>query len=147
VKLNIYQFSKSSFLKEIFLTLFLISFVFSCSQNNKSKVLDRKSITFKDTIINLGEIPHNKDTSTFFTFKNTSPSPVKIKDIKSSCGCTIPKWYDDEIAPNDEARINVIYNADRPGKFKRDILVVFHGNIAPQRLSIKGEVDYLYLFE
>ena len=46
-----------------------------------------------------------------FTFKNTGSEPMIISNAKGSCGCTVPSWPKEPIAPGDEGEINVKFNS------------------------------------
>ena len=48
-------------------------------------------IEFKSETIDYGEIAKGSDGVRVFEFTNTGTAPLVISDVKSSCGCTIPK--------------------------------------------------------
>ena len=65
-------------------------------------------IEFKNETIDYGEIEKGSDGVRVFEFTNNGDAPLVISDVKSSCGCTIPKKPEDPIT--------VISNADTPTK-------------------------------
>lgn len=77
-----------------------------------------------------------------FEFTNTGDAPLIIKDVKSTCGCTVPSWPKEPIAPGKSGKIEVKYNMN-PGPIRKTITVqsnaVNHtdGVVA---LKLKGEV-------
>ena len=87
-----------------------------------------------------------------FTFKNTSTFPVKLLDVKASCGCTTPKWSKDVVMPGATGIITASYGtANRPGKFDKTITVRAakveangtvkdSNNVDMKILRIKGDV-------
>ena len=61
---------------------------------------------------------------TEFTFVNTSPQAIMIKDVRASCGCTTPTYSREPIAPNKEGRISVAFNArGQRGHFNKTVTI------------------------
>lgn len=77
-----------------------------------------------------------------FELQNTGNAPLLIRDVKPSCGCTIPEWPEDPIKPGETAEINVRFNtAGKLGKQKKAVTV--YTNMDPngmQVLYLVGEV-------
>ncbi|PZR09480.1 MAG: hypothetical protein DI539_21930 [Flavobacterium psychrophilum] len=77
-----------------------------------------------------------------FEFTNTGDAPLIIKDVKSSCGCTVPSWPKEPIAPGKSGKIEVKYNMI-PGPIRKTITVqsnaVNHAD-GVVALKLKGEV-------
>ncbi|QZE15970.1 DUF1573 domain-containing protein [Halosquirtibacter laminarini] len=42
---------------------------------------------------NFGELKINQKANYIYLFINTGNTPVIILIVKTSCGCTVPKWY------------------------------------------------------
>lgn len=58
--------------------------------------------------------------STDFRLVNTGNEPLIIYAARASCGCTIPSYTKEPIAPRDTATIKVVYDpAGRPGNLTR----------------------------
>jgi uncharacterized protein YabE (DUF348 family) len=64
---------------------------------------------------------------------------LKLDNVSASCGCTIPEWNRDEIAPGATAVIKVGYNAAAEGAFSKPVTISYNGN-QTKVLTIKGEV-------
>lgn len=76
-----------------------------------------------------------------FNFTNTGNEPIVIKNVRTSCGCTVPEYTEEPIAPKASGTIKVTFNPmGRPGKFNKSIYV--YTNTDPERsiLRIMGEV-------
>ena len=77
-----------------------------------------------------------------FEFTNTGDAPLIIKDVRSTCGCTVPTKPTEPIMPGKTGKIDVKYNMN-PGPIRKTITVesnainVEDGRVA---LKIKGEV-------
>lgn len=97
----------------------------------------------KDNTIDYGKVTKEEDNGLrVFEFTNTGNQPLLIKDVKSSCGCTVPSFSKDPIMPGKTGKIEVKYNMN-PGPIRKTITVecnavnVDEGRVA---LKIKGEV-------
>ncbi len=100
-------------------------------------------IEFKEETINYGDVYKGIDSGKrTFEFTNTGDVPLIIKDAKSSCGCTIPSFSKEPIAPGKTGIIEVQYNMN-PGPISKTITVESNavnkenGMVA---LRIKGNV-------
>ena len=80
-------------------------------------------IEFKEETINYGEVEKGKDDGIrIFEFTNTGNEPLLIKNVKSSCGCIVPEWPKEPIAPGAKSQIKVQYNMN-PGPISKTITV------------------------
>lgn len=118
-------------MKTIF-TLFCIAFF--------SFAINAQEFKFDTKIIDYGKIDKNADGVRTFTFTNIGDQPLIIKDIKSSCGCTIPEKPKKPILPNEKGTIKVSYNTKIIGGFSKSITIL--SNVKEERtiLKIKGFV-------
>ncbi len=100
-------------------------------------------IEFKEETINYGEVEKGKDNGIrVFEFTNTGDEPLYIKNAKSSCGCTVPEWPKDPIAPGGKGQIKVQYNMN-PGPISKTITIETNAINKPNGmipLRIKGTV-------
>ena len=100
-------------------------------------------IEFKEETINYGEVEKGKDDGIrVFEFTNTGDAALIIKNAKSSCGCTVPEWPKEPIAPGKKGKIKVQYNMN-PGPISKTITI--ESNAVNQQngmvaLRIKGNV-------
>lgn len=76
-----------------------------------------------------------------FQFKNTGNQPVKITQVKASCGCTTPAWTKELVMPGDSGFIKAQYNPrNRPGNFKKSLQVSSNAKNGYETLFIEGFV-------
>lgn len=122
-------------MKHLITVLFigLISF----SVNAQDKVA---KIEFKDTTIDYGTIEKGADGVRVFEFTNTGDAPLIISNVKSSCGCTVPKKPDGPIAPGETGEIQVKYDTNRVMPIRKTITVTSNAETPTVALKIKGEV-------
>ena len=71
------------------------------------------TISFKDTEFHFGTLLEGEKTVYTFIVENTGGAPLKIKEIRSTCGCTSTNYTEDEIAPG--ARGEVTLELDTEG--------------------------------
>lgn len=97
-------------------------------------------ITFKEDTIDYGTITKGSDGLRVFHFTNTGDAPLVISNVKSSCGCTIPKKPSGPIAPGESSTIEVKYDTNRVGPIRRTITVISNADEPTVGLKITGEV-------
>ena len=104
-------------MKRLLFILVLIMSGFSTKAQTGAK------IEFKEETINYGNVFKGEDSGKrVFEFKNTGDMPLIIKDVKSSCGCTVPTKPNEPILPGKTGVIEVQYNMN-PGPISKTITV------------------------
>jgi len=98
------------------------------------------SIVFKNLEYDFGVLDYNAEAIAVFTFKNITKKPVKLTNVRASCGCTGTEWPREEIAKKKKGEITVTYNSKIVGKFNKTVYVYVEGIDNPIQLVIKGEV-------
>lgn len=106
----------------------------------KPKDTNAPAFEFVTEVIDYGKIALNADGVRTFKFKNVGKSPLVINDIKSGCGCTVPKKPAGPIMPGDSGEIEVKYDTNRPGGFSKSITLVSNADEPLKMLQIKGIV-------
>ena len=99
------------------------------------------TIDFVSKVVDYGIIEHNSDGARKFVFTNNGTEPLLIKNAKGSCGCTVPTWPREAIAPGATAEIGVKYATNRVGKFTKTITLTTNASKKPVILTVKGEVN------
>lgn len=59
-----------------------------------------------------GEITEGDKVNFDFKFKNTGKVPLIISNASASCGCTVPEYSKDPVAPGGEGFIKVSFNSE-----------------------------------
>lgn len=89
------------------------------------------SIVFEEEFHNFGEIAEGEVVNHVFTFTNEGDGPLIISNASGSCGCTVPQWPRQPIAPGESGEIKVSFNSSgRAGK--QDKRVTLTTNAVPQ---------------
>lgn len=97
-------------------------------------------IEFKTDTIDYGTIEKGSDGVRVFEFTNTGTAPLIVSDVKSTCGCTVPKKPDAPIMPGQTGEISVKYDTNRVNPIRKTITVTSNADTPTVALKIKGEV-------
>ncbi|GEQ85676.1 hypothetical protein ULMS_11840 [Patiriisocius marinistellae] len=97
-------------------------------------------ITFKSDTVDYGEIAKGSDGVRVFEFTNTGDAPLIVSDVKSSCGCTVPKKPEGPVAAGASGKIEVKYDTNRVGPIRKTVTVYSNADEPIKALKIKGEV-------
>lgn len=73
------------------------------------------SIQFEETTYNFGTVKDGDKVKHIYKFKNTGKAPLIISDAKGSCGCTVPDWPREPIAPGKSGEIKVEFDSKNKG--------------------------------
>ncbi|MBS7787365.1 DUF1573 domain-containing protein [Flavobacterium sp. CYK-55] len=96
---------------------------------------------FESETIDYGTLPHNADGKREFVFVNNGTKPLIITNATGSCGCTVPSFPKEPIAPGAKAIIGVKYATDRVGAFTKTVTVTSNAEgQASKVLTIKGTI-------
>jgi hypothetical protein len=97
--------------------------------------------TFEVDQHHFGVITQGEKVSYSFKFKNTGKAPLIISSANASCGCTVPEYTKDPVAPGDEGHINVTYNSDgKAGMESKTVTLIANTIPNTKVLTISAEV-------
>ena len=97
-------------------------------------------ISFVSETVDYGTIAKNSDGKREFTFTNTGNTPLIITSAQGSCGCTVPTYPKEPIAPGAKGTISVKYATDRVGAFSKTVTLTTNATTPSTVLTIKGNV-------
>jgi hypothetical protein len=119
----------------VFMTLFFNFLSFSQLIENGPK------IEFKNEEHDYGNIKYAADGTCSFEFTNSGNAPLLISDAKGSCGCTVPTYSKEPIAPGAKGSITVTYDTKRPGPITKSVTIMSNALNEPTKvIRIKGMV-------
>ncbi|RDK84683.1 DUF1573 domain-containing protein [Marinirhabdus gelatinilytica] len=96
---------------------------------------------FKTETIDYGKVAKGSDGVRVFEFTNVGDQPIVVTDVKSSCGCTIPKKPKGAVNPGETGQIEVKYDTqNKVGPIRKTITVYSNASEPVKALKIKGEV-------
>lgn len=98
-------------------------------------------IEFEKETVDYGTIDQYSDGFREFKFTNTGNEPLVISAAKGSCGCTVPSFPKEPIAPGASNVIKVKYDTKRVGKFGKSVTLQSNAINEPTKVvRIKGDV-------
>lgn len=121
-----------------------VGFISSKPQTTQAvSTLQEKAPIIKfDTLeAHFGEITQGDVFEYDFIFKNTGSAPLVITNAKGSCGCTVPVWPREPIAPGQKGKIAVKFNsAGKMGTQNKTVTLSTNASPKPVTLFVKGVV-------
>lgn len=112
--------------------------------SNNEVALDKNGspeMTFNETEYDFGNINQGDKVAHTFVFTNTGKSPLIIKDAKGSCGCTVPEYPKEPIAPGKKGKIHVEFDSNgKSGTQNKSVTLTTNMTPAQKMLYIKANV-------
>ncbi len=102
---------------------------------------DGASMLFDSDTVDYGTIAHNGEPKREFSFVNNGNKPLIISAAQGSCGCTVPSYPKEPIAPGARGVIGVRYDTNRAGPFTKTITLTTNAATPSKVLTIKGTVQ------
>jgi len=146
-------------MKKIVVFVGLIAFVslLSCKENVTNKIKKENlevaknrdykqnegaaKLNFDRLEHDFGKITQGDVVETTFTFKNTGLNDLIITNATSTCGCTVPEWPKQPIAPGAEESIKVKFNsAGKSNKVTKTITLTTNTANGKESVVIKTEI-------
>ena len=106
----------------------------------ESRTTNGPVMSFESVEVDYGIIQQNAEPDREFHFTNTGDAPLIISNAKGSCGCTVPEWPKEPIAPGASNIIKVRYATNRIGAFSKTVTLTTNEADGQHVLRIKGEV-------
>ena len=97
-------------------------------------------ISFEKEVHDYGVMEQNGNGQCEFVFTNTGTEPLLITNARGSCGCTVPEWPREPIAPGASSAIKVKYDTKRIGLINKSVTITSNGETSTKIIRIKGEV-------
>ena len=102
-------------------------------------------ISFKKPVCDLGEVGQGTKNTCEFRFTNTGRGPLKITNVRRTCGCTVFELDRKEYAPGEAGVVKVSYTAGRAtAPMQKNIYVSTNDKENPKvKLTIKARAVQL----
>ncbi len=142
--------------KSILILAVLSAFAFtSCKEKASDKVneenvaaaADRDAeatkfpvMTFQESEFDFGTIDKGTNVEHEFTFTNTGDAPLVIVNATSSCGCTVPEYSKEAVAPGEQGQLLVKYNGSGVNQVSKTVTIVANTKNGKETLKIKAFV-------
>jgi hypothetical protein len=99
------------------------------------------TMTFEETEFSFGTITDGDKVSHTYTFTNTGSEPLILSDARGSCGCTVPSWPREPIAPGAKGEITVEFNsANKVGARNQKVTITANTTPPQSFIYLKGDV-------
>ena len=96
---------------------------------------------FKQLEHDFGTINPNDVVETVFTFTNTGETNLVISKATGSCGCTVPDYPKEPIAPGQKADIKVSFNPKgKNGMQNKTVTLTTNTASGMEKLAIKANI-------
>ena len=135
-------------MKKVLLSLVLLAAATVGFNNNSiaqeatsNPVVSGPELSVDKDVHDYGTIENGANGVCVFTVTNTGNAPLIISSCKGSCGCTVPTWPKEPIAPGATAEISVKYDTKRTGPINKSVTITSNAVESPRKVvRIKGEV-------
>jgi len=98
-------------------------------------------ITFEESSIDFGNITQGDKVQHVFKFENTGKTPLVISNVAATCGCTVPAWPKEPIAPGQGGEIKVSFNsAGKMGKQNSVVRIYSNASEPIEKVSLISNV-------
>lgn len=142
-------------MKKVIVLALFASLLFACNSAPKeAKELDTTALetdnsnvkepkmTFKKMSWDFGTITEGERVEHTFKFVNDGESDLVISSATASCGCTIPEWPKEPIAPGEEGEIKVEFNSTgKSDLVTKDVTILANTNPVKTVLQIKVLIE------
>lgn len=118
-------------------TVFALVFTFNANAQEQSGA----AITFKEKSIDFGDITQGDKVEHTFQLTNTGSSPLIISNVAATCGCTVPSWPKEPIAPGKTSEIKVSFNsAGKMGKQNSVVRIYSNASEPIEKVSLISNI-------
>jgi hypothetical protein len=97
-------------------------------------------MTFESTVVDYGTIENGGEPLRVVKFTNTGTEPLVIKNARGSCGCTVPTWEKEPIAPGQSSTIEIRYDTKRTGPINKSVTITTNEGPDNHVLQVIGNV-------
>ncbi len=104
------------------------------------EVPSKAKMEFESMTVDYGKIEWDSEPLRILKFTNTGTEPLIIKNAKGSCGCTIPTWPKEPIAPGATSTIEVRYDTKRTGRISKSITITTNEVDNTHHIQVVGEI-------
>ena len=96
---------------------------------------------FAENEFDFGTLEEGEKVEHVFKFENTSTNPLTISNARGSCGCTVPEWPREPIAPGESGEIKVKFDSKgKKGKQNKTVTITANTIPANTILTISSDV-------
>lgn len=98
-------------------------------------------MTFDKTEHDFGNITQGTKVEHKFTFTNTGEVPLVLSNASAPCGCTVPSFTREPIAPGDKGEMFVTFDGSGQGPRTNAVTVTANTEKGSERVIVKAFVE------
>ena len=99
-----------------------------------------QKIEAKQPMVNCGQVLFRQPVVVEYELKNTGFRSLRIKSVRTSCGCTSVEYPSQPIASGDKFVVKVVYDAKQMGHFDKQVGIYSNASSNPLVLTMRGVV-------
>lgn len=88
----------------------------------------------------VGQVEWKHPVDIKFTISNEGNQPLVLTDVQPDCDCTVARWTETPIAPNEKGEVNVTFDASLLGTFDKSVAVYTNAEPHVTYLHFTGQV-------
>lgn len=112
------------------------------STQNVAEQLPITRITYMESKVTLPDVVEGTSVKHSFEFQNTGNEPLIIQSAQGSCGCTVPNYSKEPIAPGQKGKIDIEFDSNgRLGSNTKTVTVTANTNPSVTELSFTVKVN------
>lgn len=129
-------------MKRWFMTIVLVLAVASV-QAQEVVVKSGPIVDFDEKLFDFGLIVQGDTVEHTFVFKNIGTEPLKILSARGSCGCTVPKYSKEAVAPGQKGQVLVRFrSAGKIGKQNKTVTLITNAESNNRViLTLRGTIE------
>lgn len=98
-------------------------------------------MSFGEEVWDFGSVNDGEKVEHTYKFKNSGNDPLIISNATGSCGCTVPQWPREPIAPGKSGEIKVVFDSKgKQGKRNQQVTITANTEPATTTIRMTGEV-------
>lgn len=110
-------------------------------QPDKQEVVDGPIMTLEAMEVSYGTIEQGSDPLRKVAFTNTGTQPLVISNARGSCGCTVPTWPKEPIAPGETGEIEIRYDTKRLGNINKTVKLTTNDPTGTYVIRVTGKIN------
>jgi hypothetical protein len=97
---------------------------------------------FEEQTYDFGTVREGVVVDHTFSFTNTGKVPLLISNARSTCGCTVPDWPEDPIAPGETGAITVRFDTKNKAQLQvKPVTITANTYPATTKVFLQGIVE------
>ena len=138
----------------IFILYLLIGFLVACQNDGSGKEANNILLNYSDSVsfegpkiefntisYDFGRVYEGERVGWYFKYKNSGDQNLVLLNVSAGCGCTIPDYSKEPLAPGKEGEIKVVFDSNgRSGHQDKSVSVETNGKPRLIELTITADI-------